>query len=171
MSSAGPEEGPPPPPACDTAQVEGPDRGAAEQSALPGGSEQDARRRAPCPRFARDAALDARATGSRLRSFTSRFGCTSGSRSASATSKTCSVAIAVNDQLNTVGVAERRLWAARVLDKLVPEIRDERRVVMLAGARYREFLIEPLGRLGMKVVVPMAHLTRGEQLGWLTELE
>jgi hypothetical protein len=73
--------------------------------------------------------------------------------------------------LNTLGVAERRLWAAKVLDKLVPEIRDERRVVMLAGARHREFLIEPLEHHGMKVIVPMAHLTRGEQLGWLTERE
>jgi hypothetical protein len=73
--------------------------------------------------------------------------------------------------LNTLGVVERRLWAARVLDKLINEIRDERRVVMFAGTRYREFLIEPLERLGFKVVVPMAHLTRGEQLGWLTERE
>ena len=71
--------------------------------------------------------------------------------------------------LNTLGVDERRLWAAKVLDKLVPEIHHERRVVMFAGARYREFLIEPLERLGMEVVVPMAHLRRGEQLGWLTE--
>ena len=73
--------------------------------------------------------------------------------------------------LSTLGVAERRLWAARVLDKLIPEIRDERRVVMFAGARYREFLIEPLERLGMKVLVPMVHLRRGEQLGWLKEPE
>ena len=42
---------------------------------------------------------------------------------------------------------------------------------MFAGARYREFLIEPLERLGITVFAPMAHLTRGEQLGWLTELE
>jgi hypothetical protein len=73
--------------------------------------------------------------------------------------------------LNTLGVDERRLWAAKLLDKLVLEIRHERRIVMFAGARYREFLIEPLERLGMTVVVPMAHLTRGEQLGWLTERE
>lgn len=62
---------------------------------------------------------------------------------------------------NTLGVAERRLWAAKVLEKLVPEIRDERHVVMLAGARYREFLIEPLERLGLTVVVPMAHSPPG----------
>jgi len=73
--------------------------------------------------------------------------------------------------LNALGVGERRLWAAKVLDKLVPEIHGERRVVMFAGARYREFLIEPLEGLGITVIVPMAHLTRGEQLGWLTERE
>jgi hypothetical protein len=73
--------------------------------------------------------------------------------------------------LNTLGVAERRLWAAKVLDKFVPEIHRERRVVMFAGARYREFLIEPLENLGTTVIVPMAHLTRGEQLGWLAERE
>ena len=38
------------------------------------------------------------------------------------------------------------------------------------GRRYREFLIEPLERLGITVLVPMAHLTRGEQLGWVTEM-
>ena len=42
---------------------------------------------------------------------------------------------------------------------------------MFAVARYREFLIEPLQRRGIEVVVPMAHLTRGEQLGWLSENE
>lgn len=71
--------------------------------------------------------------------------------------------------LNSAGIAERRRWAKEVLTKLIPEIRHERRIVMFAGARYREFLIEPLERLGLTVVVPMAHLTRGEQLGWLTE--
>ena len=73
--------------------------------------------------------------------------------------------------LNTVGVAERRAWATKVLDKLLPETAGQRRVVMFAGHRYREFLIEPLRRHGITVVVPMAHLTRGEQLAWLSEHE
>jgi hypothetical protein len=73
--------------------------------------------------------------------------------------------------LNSVGVAERRRWAEDVLQKLVPELRGQRRITMFAGARYREFLIEPLERRGVTIIVPMAHLTRGEQLQWLAEHE
>jgi hypothetical protein len=71
--------------------------------------------------------------------------------------------------LNTLGVADRRAWANKVLDKLLPEIADVKRVVMFAGHRYREFLVEPLEQRGIKVEVPMAHLKRGEQLRWLSE--
>ena len=71
--------------------------------------------------------------------------------------------------LNTLGVVERRLWANKVLAKLLPEIADVKRVMMFAGHRYREFLVEPLERRGIKVEAPMAHLKRGEQLRWLSE--
>jgi len=71
--------------------------------------------------------------------------------------------------LNTLGVADRQAWASKVLDKLLPEIVDVKRVVMFAGHRYREFLVEPLEQRGIKVEVPMAHLKRGEQLRWLSE--
>jgi hypothetical protein len=71
--------------------------------------------------------------------------------------------------LNTLGVAERRAWAVSVLDKLLPELAGENRVVMFAGQRYREFLVEPLRERGIRVEVPMASLTRGEQLAWLSE--
>lgn len=71
--------------------------------------------------------------------------------------------------LNTLGVAERKDWATNVLDKLLPEMVSERRVVMFAGHRYREFLVEPLRQRGLEVEVPMANLTRGEQLAWLSE--
>lgn len=71
--------------------------------------------------------------------------------------------------LNTLSVAARREWANKVLAKLLPEIRNERCIVMLAGHRYREFLIEPLERRGIKIEMPMEHLRRGEQLAWLSE--
>jgi hypothetical protein len=71
--------------------------------------------------------------------------------------------------LNTLGVADRRAWANKVLDKLLPEIADVKRVVMFAGHRYREFLVEPLEQRGIKVEAPMAHLKIGEQLNWLSE--
>jgi hypothetical protein len=73
--------------------------------------------------------------------------------------------------LNTLGVGERREWAKKVLAQLLPEIGDERRIVMFAGQRYREFLVGPLEHHGKKVDVPMEHLARGEQLAWLSETE
>jgi hypothetical protein len=73
--------------------------------------------------------------------------------------------------LNTLGVADRRRWANKVLDKLLSELRGERRVVMIAGARYREFLIEPLRRRGIVVEAPLEGLRRGEQLKWLSKHE
>ena len=71
--------------------------------------------------------------------------------------------------LNTLGVAERRAWATKVLDKLLPETSGKQRCVIFAGNRYREFLIEPLQQFGLEVVMPMANLRQGEQLAWLTE--
>jgi hypothetical protein len=71
--------------------------------------------------------------------------------------------------LYALGVTERKVWAANVLDKLLPEIASEKRVVMFAIHRYREFLVEPLRQRGIEVEVPMANLTRGEQLAWLSE--
>jgi cytoplasmic iron level regulating protein YaaA (DUF328/UPF0246 family) len=71
--------------------------------------------------------------------------------------------------LNTLEVADRRAWANKVLEKLLPEIADVKRVVMFAGHRYREFLVEPLEQRGIMVEAPMAHLKRGEQLRWLSE--
>jgi hypothetical protein len=73
--------------------------------------------------------------------------------------------------LNTLRIAERRDWANKVLTRLLGEIADERRIVMFAGHRYREFLEEPLERRGLKVDAPMEHLRRGEQLAWLSETE
>lgn len=70
--------------------------------------------------------------------------------------------------LRTLGVSERRLWAARVLDKLLPVARQHPRVVIFAGQRYREFLVEPLRQAGPDVVVPLQDLTLGKQLSWLT---
>ena len=69
--------------------------------------------------------------------------------------------------LNTMGVAERRNWAKKVeqqLDKLLP---PADRIVVLAGERYREFLMPYLSSHAT-VEVPMKGLRIGEQLSWLT---
>jgi hypothetical protein len=73
------------------------------------------------------------------------------------------------ETLNTAGVAKRKIWAEKVLKKLVPELGDTNRVVILAGGGYREFLVEPLHRLGFKVEIPMSSLRIGEQLAWLSQ--
>jgi hypothetical protein len=41
--------------------------------------------------------------------------------------------------LNTMGVADRRVWAERVAGQLVEAVPDLSQVVFLAGERYREF--------------------------------
>jgi hypothetical protein len=71
--------------------------------------------------------------------------------------------------LNSLGVAERRLWANKVLEKLLPEVKGFRRVIIFAGAHYREFLIRPLQQNGILVEIPLEHLRRGEQLEWLSQ--
>lgn len=69
--------------------------------------------------------------------------------------------------LNRLGVATRRAWAQNVLTELLPKTEGCKTVVFLAGVRYREFLIEPLERKGMKILVPMEGLKFGPQLQWL----
>lgn len=70
--------------------------------------------------------------------------------------------------LNRLSVAERRLWANKVLVDLLPLAKQFGRVVFFAGYRYREFLMEPLLRHGIDADVPMANLRQGEQLAWLS---
>lgn len=70
--------------------------------------------------------------------------------------------------LNTMGVEDRRAWAAKVYKALEPQQEGYRRVVFFAGQRYREFLIEPIQRAGLQVEVPMEGLALGEQLAWLS---
>ncbi|RVH60116.1 hypothetical protein CN213_06045 [Sinorhizobium meliloti] len=70
--------------------------------------------------------------------------------------------------LNTMGVADRRAWAAGVIRQLAPELKECKRVVFFAGLKYREFLVGPLQNGGWQVEVPMEGLAIGEQLAWLS---
>jgi cytoplasmic iron level regulating protein YaaA (DUF328/UPF0246 family) len=69
--------------------------------------------------------------------------------------------------LGDMSVSERRSWAKAVLENLQMAVGAGDHIVLLAGRRYREFLIEPLLALGCSVDVPMAGMRRGEQLRWL----
>jgi cytoplasmic iron level regulating protein YaaA (DUF328/UPF0246 family) len=69
--------------------------------------------------------------------------------------------------LNTMGVSERRRWARLVERQMDHQMPDAGRIVVLAGQRYREFLMEYLRRRADMVEVPMEGLRIGEQLSWL----
>lgn len=75
-----------------------------------------------------------------------------------------------NVTLNGLGIAVRRTWADGVLTQLQSQLRSGDRATFLAGARYREFLVEPLRAMGVEVLVPLEGLRIGEQLSRLNEL-
>lgn len=69
--------------------------------------------------------------------------------------------------LNTMRISERRDWAERVCRQMEAELPDADEIVVLAGARYREFLIDWLRKKFRKASVPMNGQTIGHQLSWL----
>jgi endonuclease III len=71
--------------------------------------------------------------------------------------------------LNRMAVTDRRAWARRVreqMDRMLPACEE---IVVLAGERYRELLLEDLRGRAPRVSVPMAGMRIGEQLRWLGE--
>jgi hypothetical protein len=73
-----------------------------------------------------------------------------------------------NQTLNTMPAADRRAWADRVSVELRKILKPGDTVIVLAGQRYREHLIQPIRSLGCRVEVPMEGLPIGKQLQWLT---
>ena len=73
-----------------------------------------------------------------------------------------------DETLNKMPVKARRDWAVKVLDELIPQLDHDDQVVILAGMKYREFLVDPLGAKGFQVEIPMEGLRIGEQLSWLS---
>lgn len=71
--------------------------------------------------------------------------------------------------LNSMGVADRREWANRVVIQLTNTVPDLSCVTFLAGERYRTLLTQHLVDRGVKVSIPMRGLRIGEQLRWLGE--
>jgi cytoplasmic iron level regulating protein YaaA (DUF328/UPF0246 family) len=74
-----------------------------------------------------------------------------------------------DETLNRMPAAQRRAWAKRVLQDLRHEVHAGDDIIILAGQRYREHLIDPLEAMGCKVHIPMCGLRIGEQLRWLNE--
>ena len=75
--------------------------------------------------------------------------------------------VAVERDRNAVGRAERRAWGSKVLRRLQPELAGVDRVVILAGARYREFLVDAIRGKEVTVEIPLKGMRIGEQLRWL----
>ena len=71
--------------------------------------------------------------------------------------------------LNDMPIRERRLWAAGVISELQRVVRKVDRVLILAGVKYREFLLGSLYEFGSSVAVPMEGMKIGEQLQWLNK--
>jgi hypothetical protein len=62
--------------------------------------------------------------------------------------------------LNTMGVAERRNWSRRVQQQMDERMPDASRIVVLAGQRYREFLLDYLGKRAATVLSHGRHTER-----------
>ncbi len=69
--------------------------------------------------------------------------------------------------LNRMGVKERRAWAMQVCEKMEQNVERGSHVIVLAGERYREFLVPRLKTLECEVEIPMLGLPQGRQLQWL----
>ena len=69
--------------------------------------------------------------------------------------------------LNTMTISDRRNWAHRVQRQMDPRMLNAALIIVLAGSRYREFLMDYLRHRALTVEVPMAGLRIGDQLKWL----
>jgi hypothetical protein len=69
--------------------------------------------------------------------------------------------------LNAMSVDARRKWAKNVLNDLMTLLPEPASVTFLAGAKYREFLINPLREKDHIVHIPLQGLRIGKQLQWL----
>lgn len=74
-----------------------------------------------------------------------------------------------DETLNDMGADQRRAWARDVARELEEVLQAGDQVILLAGQRYREFLLEPLRILGCDIKIPLKGLRIGEQLSWLKE--
>lgn len=71
--------------------------------------------------------------------------------------------------LNAMPVAERRRWSEQVNRQLAEVVGPGDRLLVLAGARYREGVESVQRSRGVVVDVPMQGMRIGEQLQWLSK--
>ncbi|MGJ8641785.1 MAG: DUF6884 domain-containing protein [Luteolibacter sp.] len=68
--------------------------------------------------------------------------------------------------LNNMGVRDRKVWAGEVIKHLLPLLKEFDRVVIVAGKRYREFLLADIRSKVKSIQIPMEGLPIGKQLAW-----
>jgi Family of unknown function (DUF6884) len=73
--------------------------------------------------------------------------------------------------LNTMRAQERRSWAEQVKAKMETSLPAVERIVVLAGLRYREYLMDYLRQRARTVEVPMEGLSIGRQLHFLGDAQ
>ena len=71
------------------------------------------------------------------------------------------------ETLNSMGTAARRAWAKRVIEQMERELPKSEEIVILAGQRYREYLMDYLATRA-RVSLPLEGFRIGEQLSWLS---
>lgn len=69
--------------------------------------------------------------------------------------------------LNKMTIGERKDWTSTVMAMIEVSLPDLETAVILAGNRYREFLVPALEKRGIAVEVPMKGMSIGKQLQWL----
>jgi len=69
-----------------------------------------------------------------------------------------------DETLNRMPAAARRAWAKHVLKDLGRVLQPGDQVMILAGKKYRENLVNPIQQMGCSVEIPMERLRIGEQL-------
>ena len=71
------------------------------------------------------------------------------------------------ETLNTKSRSEREEWAAKVWRDLKQRLAPDDEIIILAGKKYREFLLPEISHRGFQFMVPMEGLGIGRQLQWL----
>lgn len=70
--------------------------------------------------------------------------------------------------LKIMDAAERRVWAAKVIDQMDILLPDADKVIILAGVDYRTNLMQYLYGRFASIDIPLKGLKSGQQLQWLT---
>ncbi len=75
-----------------------------------------------------------------------------------------------DESLNGMAEPEKIQWTERVHERLIARIKEDTRVVFLAGDQYRKYLQRLLHDAGIETRAPLSELGIGRQVAWLQKL-